>query len=135
MTLEGKRVTADRRRGTIKVIKDAQGVISFQWMDAGSNNPTDNIMVFPGDAKFEKVKQTQDRVYLLEFHANKQRWFYWFQDADKDKDAENCEKIHKIINGEDVGASSTTTPAGESRPQTRSQPTAQPPNPANDVNL
>jgi hypothetical protein len=35
--------------------------------------------VFPEEAKFEKVYQTQDRVYMLEMRETKQRFFYWMQ--------------------------------------------------------
>ena len=40
----------------------------FQFCDAETKNPIDSetVYVFPGEAKFEKVKQTTDRVYLLE---------------------------------------------------------------------
>jgi hypothetical protein len=40
----------------------------FQFCDAETKNPIDSetVYVFPGEAKFEKVKQTKDRVYLLE---------------------------------------------------------------------
>ena len=56
MQYDGKRVTPDRRRGLIWIVKDAQGVTSFEWKEAGSHAAQENIMVFPGDAKFEKVK-------------------------------------------------------------------------------
>lgn len=42
-------------------------MVQFQWCDAETKNPIDSLYVFPGDAKFEKVKQSKDRVYLLEF--------------------------------------------------------------------
>jgi hypothetical protein len=35
--------------------------------------------VFPDESKFEKVKQSEDRVYLLEMKATEQRLFYWMQ--------------------------------------------------------
>ena len=54
--------------------------------------------MFPGDCKFEKVKQTQDRVYLLEFVSTQKRHFYWMQEADKEKDQENARKLHCILN-------------------------------------
>ena len=56
MTTEGKKVIPDRRRGKIKVVKDVQGIISFQWMDMGASQPETTLTIFPGDAKFVKVK-------------------------------------------------------------------------------
>ena len=55
--------------------------------------------MFPGDCKFEKVKQTSDRVYLLEFSSNQKRFFYWMQDSETEKDVENATKVHKLLNG------------------------------------
>ena len=78
MSYDGKIVKPERRRGVIKVTKDPQGMVKFIWCDADTKNPIDSLYVFPGDAKFEKVKQSKDRVYLLEFSTTKQRFFYWF---------------------------------------------------------
>jgi hypothetical protein len=137
MNFDGKKVVADKRRGAIKVVRDPQGIKQFQWVEAGSNNPFENIMVFPGDAKFEKVKQSKDRVYLLEFHQSKQRHFYWFQDKDTEKDAENCKKIHNLINGiegdgdakMETSQTPSSQPAHSDGPNTRAAPASQPPNP------
>jgi len=38
-------------------------------MDADTKSMIESFYVFPGDAKFEKVKQSKDRVYLLEFSS------------------------------------------------------------------
>ena len=67
MNFDGRIVKPERRKGLIRVIKDASGMVQFQWCDAETKNPIDSLYVFPGDAKFEKVKQSKDRVYLLEF--------------------------------------------------------------------
>ena len=55
--------------------------------------------MFPGDCKFEKVKQSSDRVYLLEFASTQRRLFYWMQEAETDKDAELASKVHNLLNG------------------------------------
>ena len=99
MTYNGRLVKPERRKGIIRVTKDFQGMVQFQWCDADTKNPIDSLYVFPGDAKFEKVKQSKDRVYILEFGSTQQRFFYWFQDEDKTKDEENAKKIHNAING------------------------------------
>jgi 26S proteasome regulatory subunit N13 len=98
MSYDGKKVKPERRKGLIRVTKDMQGMIQFSFLDAETKNKIDNFYVFPGDAKFEKVKQTPDRVYLLEFASTKQRFFYWMQEEEKEKDAENCRKVHCHIN-------------------------------------
>ena len=80
MNFDGKMVTPDRRKGTVKLVKDMQTQMnSFQFFYEDAKEPHENLIVFPGDAKFEKVKQTTDRVYLLEFRATQQRHFFWMQ--------------------------------------------------------
>lgn len=69
MHYDGRMVKPDRRKGILRVIKDFQGMNQFQFVDADTKNPIDSFYVFPGDAKFEKVKQSKDRVYLLEFSS------------------------------------------------------------------
>ena len=68
MNYDGRMVTPDRRKGKLKIVKDRDmGVYKLQWFEEGSRDPTDDFMVFPDDTKFEKVKQSNDRVYLFEF--------------------------------------------------------------------
>ncbi len=69
MNFDGKMVTADRRKGLIRIIKDASGMKQFQWCDADTKNPIDSFYIFPEESKFEKVKQSKDRVYMLEMKA------------------------------------------------------------------
>ena len=98
MSFDGRIVKPERRKGLIRVVKDAQGMKMFQWCDADSKNPIDSFYVFPDDTKFEKVKQTKDRVYLLEFKSTQQRYFYWMQESDSSKDEENAKKVHNSLN-------------------------------------
>jgi len=81
MNFDGRMVTPDRRRGLIRIIEDSTGMKIFQFCDAETKNPIDSetVYVFPGEAKFEKVKQTTDRVYLLEISGGVQRKFFWMQ--------------------------------------------------------
>ena len=79
MNYDGKMVTPDRRKGLIRVVEDQGGMKQFQWCDADTKNPIDSFYVFPDDCKFEKVKQSKDRVYLLEMKHTIQRYFYWIQ--------------------------------------------------------
>ncbi len=99
MNYDGKMVKPDRRKGIIRITKDNSGMAVFQFLDADTKNKIESFYVFPGDAKFEKVKQSKDRVYLLEFSSTMQRHFYWMQEEDKEKDAENALKTHNVING------------------------------------
>lgn len=98
MNYDGKMVTPDRQKGTLKVMSDMQpGMTNLQWCD--ERGTVQNTMtLFPGDAKFEKVKQTEDRVYLLEIQPGPRRLFFWMQEPDRDGDADRCKKVHEAIN-------------------------------------
>jgi len=68
-------------------------------------------------AKFEKVKQTEDRVYLLEVQPEPRRLFFWMQDTDKENDADRCKKCHNAINGiTDTAAAANAAPAQAAQP-------------------
>eukprot|EP00347_Sterkiella_histriomuscorum_P005183 403357578 len=111
MTYDGRMVKPERRKGIIRVISDPSGMKQFQYLDADTKNPIDSFYVFPGDAKFEKVKQSKDRVYILEFASTQQRHFYWMQESDKEKDSENATKLHNTLNGIATQPAATTAQA------------------------
>ena len=56
MSYDGRIVKPERRKGLIRIVKDASQMINFQFLDAESKNSIDSLYVFPGDTKFEKVK-------------------------------------------------------------------------------
>ena len=71
---------ADRRKGLIIVKKDPQGFYNFEFQDASTKQVIEGPeMIFEGDVTFAKVKQTEDRVYVMTFKDSKRRRFYWFQ--------------------------------------------------------
>ena len=80
MNYDGRMVTPDRRRGWIRVERDQfqPGMVTFQWLDEGKN-VQESLILFTDLAKFEKVKQTDDRVYLLEIQPEPRRLFFWMQ--------------------------------------------------------
>ena len=80
-------------------------MVTFQYCDEGKQ-VKDSRILFPGIAKFEKVKQTTDRVYLLEIQPEPSRLFFWMQEEDREGDADRCKKLHNAING-------ITEPVGE----------------------
>ena len=117
MNYDGKMVTPDRRKGIIRVVEDAGGMKQFQWCDDQTKNPIESFYVFPGDAKFEKVKKNKDRVYLLEMIHIKNRYFYWMQDEETEKDKENARKVHEVLNNIKTTETKTKeTPGGQFPP-------------------
>ncbi len=99
MDYDGKLVKPDRRKGLLRVVQDQAGMRQLQFLEVDTKQKIEAIYVFPGDAKFEKVKQSKDRVYLLELAQTQKRYFYWFRDDDESKDAETARKLHNALNG------------------------------------
>lgn len=81
MNYDGRMVTPDRRRGWIRIVKDPMqpGMITFKYLDESKQNELESLILFPDIAKFEKVKQSDDRVYLLEIQPEPRRLFFWMQ--------------------------------------------------------
>jgi len=94
MNFDGRMVTPDRAKGWIRVSKDPlqPGMVTFAFLDETKQTTIDSLILFPDVAKFEKVKQSDDRVYLLEVLPEPRRLFFWMQDSDKENDAERCKK-------------------------------------------
>ena len=100
MNYDGRMVTPDRRRGWIRITSSPMepGMVTFNFCDE-SKQVLESLILFPDIAKFEKVKQTEDRVYLLEIQPEPRRLFFWMQDEDKENDADRAKRCHNAING------------------------------------
>jgi hypothetical protein len=67
-----------------------------------------DLIIFPGDAVFKRVKQcTTGRVYLLEWKTSDRRLFFWMQEPSDEKDEEYCTKINHTINNPPQGGEGT----------------------------
>lgn len=118
MDYDGKMVTPDRRKGLIRIVEErATGMKQFQWCDPDTKNAIDSHYIFPDESKFEKVKQSKDRVYLLEMKQTQKRYFYWMQEDEPEKDAERCKSVHNTLNNiKDATASAPAAGASEAAP-------------------
>ena len=47
MDYDGRMVTPDRRKGLLKVVKDAQGMTTFKFCDLETKNAIEQFIVFP----------------------------------------------------------------------------------------
>ena len=112
MDYDGKMVTPDRRKGLVRVVEEAPGMKQFQWCDPDTKNAIENFYIFPDESKFEKVKQSSDRVYVLQNIPSKKYNFYWMQEDEPEKDAELCKKLHNILNN--IKDPDSPTPAASS---------------------
>nr|GME04654.1 26S proteasome regulatory subunit RPN13 [Ipomoea batatas] len=59
MLMEGKRVVPNSRKGLVRIARDQ--------------------IIVPEEAVFEKVNQSAGRVYILKFHTDDRKFFFWMQ--------------------------------------------------------
>ena len=67
MDLKGKTVTADKRRGTVKLVTQ-DGLLHLQWCTRPGDAVELDLMLFRGAATWEKVDDCKDgRVFILKY--------------------------------------------------------------------
>jgi hypothetical protein len=79
-------VDASPTKGAI-VLTNEDGLIHFMWKDRTTGEVGEDLILFPGDAKLEKVPQSSwGRTYVLKFESSDQKHFvcvsltagFWF---------------------------------------------------------
>lgn len=99
MTMVGKMVHPDTRKGLLYVYQAEDGLIHFCWKNRTTNKVEDDLIIFPDDCEFKRVEQCKTgRVYLLKFKSTSQRLFFWMQEPKVDKDEEWCRRINDVMN-------------------------------------
>ncbi|OWM89229.1 26S proteasome regulatory subunit RPN13 isoform X1 [Punica granatum] len=98
MTLEGKRVVPDTRKGLVRIARGEEGLMHFQWLDRTQNVVEDDQIIFPDEAVFEKVNQASARVYILKFNSDDRKFFFWMQEPNVGGDALICSSVNYHIN-------------------------------------
>ena len=69
----------------------------MQWLERSSQDAEVDLVLFPGDAVWKKVTQAGEeaRVFLLEFPATKQHYFFWMQEPKEEKAEKKVKKAPK----------------------------------------
>ncbi|XP_049808214.1 proteasomal ubiquitin receptor ADRM1 homolog isoform X3 [Schistocerca nitens] len=99
MTLKGKMVHPDKRKGLLYVYQSDDSLMHFCWKDRQSGTVEDDLIIFPDDCEFKRVTQcTTGRVYVLKFKSSNRKFFFWIQEPKTDKDEENCRRINEVLN-------------------------------------
>ncbi|EAR90088.2 ubiquitin carboxy-terminal hydrolase 37 receptor-binding site protein (macronuclear) [Tetrahymena thermophila SB210] len=91
-----KKVTADKRKGTVKIGCTLEGEKPFTWTPEGATEPEFEYAVMQSDASLELSKQMK-RVVVLRFQCDESRYFFWLQEKDASKDAEIVSRVQDII--------------------------------------
>ncbi|OMJ08586.1 26S proteasome regulatory subunit RPN13 [Smittium culicis] len=96
-------VRPDTRKGTCFIEQDEEdGMAKFCWKPRNANEAEESWIVFPGDIVFSKVKESNDRVFVLKFFSSPERQFFWIQETDETKDSSIAETVTRLINGKDM---------------------------------
>ncbi|KAJ9590683.1 hypothetical protein L9F63_016199 [Diploptera punctata] len=99
MTLKGKMVYPDKRKGLLYVYQSDDSLMHFCWKDRQTGTVEDDLIIFPDDCEFKRVSQcTTGRVYVLKFKSSSRKFFFWIQEPKTDKDDENCRRINEVLN-------------------------------------
>ncbi|KAL4468890.1 hypothetical protein ABPG72_009160 [Tetrahymena utriculariae] len=91
-----KKVTADKRKGTVKIGCTLEGEKPFTWTPEGATEPEFEYAVMQDDATLELSKQMK-RVTILRFKSDTSIFFFWIQEKDASKDAEIISRVQEII--------------------------------------
>ncbi|CAI9783403.1 unnamed protein product [Fraxinus pennsylvanica] len=98
MLLEGNRVIPDSRKGLVRIGRGEEGLIHFQWLDRSLHIVEDDQIIFPDEAIFEKVNQSSGRVYILKFHTDDRKFFFWMQETKSEIDTQLCTSVNLYLN-------------------------------------
>jgi len=106
MLIRGKMVIPDKRQGKIEVVHSPEDQLKhFKWKDRSTGQVETDLIIFPDEVVFKRVKQcTTGRVYLLEWKTTERRLFFWMQEPSDERDAEFCEKVNKSLNNPSAAA-------------------------------
>lgn len=98
MSRQGTLVVPDTRRGLVRVVRGDEGLLHFQWLVRTSNVAEIDHIVFPDEAVFEKVQETNERVYILKFKEDDRKLLFWMQEPKADGDSQICSSVNYFIN-------------------------------------
>ncbi|XP_034253783.1 proteasomal ubiquitin receptor ADRM1 homolog [Thrips palmi] len=111
MTMKGKIVHPDKRKGLLYVYQSEESLMHFCWKDRQTGTIEDDLIIFPDDCEFKRVNQcTTGRVYVLKFKSSNKKFFFWVQEPKTDKDDENCRRLNEILNNPPTNRSGGGTP-------------------------
>ncbi|KAG6379328.1 adhesion regulating molecule [Boletus reticuloceps] len=87
-------VDADPTKGAIVLSNSDDGLLHFTWKERATGNLGDDLILFPGDAIFEKVAQAPGgRTYILRFESSDQKHF----DTSSRRDDEFVHNLNRLL--------------------------------------
>ena len=99
MTLKGRMVHPDKRKGLLYVYQGEDSLMHFCWKDRTTGEVEDDLLIFPDDCEFVRVNEcTTGRVYVLKFKSFSKKYFFWMQEPKSEKDDDYCRRINEALN-------------------------------------
>lgn len=99
MEMRDKMVYPVKRPGLVYLRQSPDdNLMHFCWKDRQTGVTEDDLILFPGDCEFQRVKEcTTGRVYTLYMKSSNKRMFFWMQEAKAEKDEVYCKKILEML--------------------------------------
>jgi len=100
MERRGTTVTADKRKGYIRVFKDENQLTHFTWKERTKQSAEMDLMLFPDDAEAFALLQppATGRCIALRLKAANRIHFFWLQEPSESKDAELVTQMNELLN-------------------------------------
>ncbi|KAL6496431.1 regulatory particle non-ATPase [Orobanche gracilis] len=100
MLMDGTRVIPDSRKGLVRIGRGEEGLVHFQWLDRSLNLIEDVSWSLLSSARTPgfDVNQSSGRVYILKFHTDNRKFFFWMQDPKAENDAQLCKYVNFYLN-------------------------------------
>jgi 26S proteasome regulatory subunit N13 len=112
-----RKVVADKTKGTVYIKQTPDQLMHFGWKNRESGSDDIDLIVFPGDTEFIKIKECSDaRMFMLKFkNTSDDRRLFWLQEPFKDKDEEIVKKVNDFLNNPPPQRTSARGVAGSER--------------------
>ncbi|KAH6912538.1 proteasome complex subunit Rpn13 ubiquitin receptor-domain-containing protein [Coprinopsis sp. MPI-PUGE-AT-0042] len=94
-------VDSDPTKGAVLLTNGDDGLLHFIWKNRSTGENEEDLILFPTDATFSKVTQSNGRVYVLKFSSSNQRHFFWMQNAASQRDEEFAKNLNGLLQDPD----------------------------------